>query len=399
MTNLFSQMTKKIGIYIAKDHLWFKAYKEDSLPFGLKAIISELDSSMYEVAYCDQFTVNKYDFVFYSVNSTIDYLILIRDFYNLKQKKFKLVIGGADLINIHLLKDIADIAVIGRAEGQINHILSGESFSNVWTKDDLQLAKKYTIRQPQYLLKVGNKVEINVGCIRKCKFCQYGNKFPQFIKGQKYNSGSDSLESMFQDIDWNNAISRIVSSIDGSSENSRQKAGKPLSNKSIIDKIKQAYLVSNTKPLLAKIYNIIGYPWEGYEDASLTELREVLKEADYITKTHRIWLDFQMNHFIPMLLTPMESEPVNLIDYKSLMFGKPVYTGTNIQAIYRNSFTSRTNTLDKVYVYRSFDIDEHIIKMSHSKYFRVAEKIRFEWYMKHSDRHGVVTNLPSKIYE
>ncbi len=397
--NLFSN--KKVGIYISKDHLWFKTYKQDSLPFGLKAVISELDPSLYEVGYCDQDTVNKYDFVLYSVNSTIDYLVLIRDFYKIKDRKFKLVLGGADLINLHLLREIADIAVVGRAEGLINQVLAGERFSNVWTKEDYDLKKKYQIRQPQSLLRVGNKSEVNIGCNRRCKFCQYGNKFPQFIKDRKYNSGSDGLESMFQDINWSLAISRIVSSIDGSNEDSRRRAGKPLSNEAIINKIKEAYSVPSGKPLLAKIYNIIGFPWEDSDISELKELRYVLNESDSSGRTHRIWLDFQMNHFIPMLLTPMESEAVNLIDFKTLVkqHRTELYNGRNIKAIYRNSFTSRTNTLDKVYIYRSFDINKHILHMSESRYFRIPEEKRFSWYMNNSDRHGVVTNLPSKIYD
>jgi len=396
--NLFSGNIK-IGIYIAKDHLWFKTYKEDSLPFGLKAILSELDLSRYEASFCNIDSVNNFDFVFYSVNSTIDYLVLIRDFYAMKSRKFKLVLGGADLINLHLLREITDIAVVGRAEGQINQVLNGVPFSNVWTKEDYNLQKKYEVRQPQYLLKVGNKSEVNVGCLRRCRFCQYGNKFPQFIKGKKYNSGTDNLESMFTDIDWSLAISRIVSSIDGSTEGSRSKAGKPLSNETILNKIREAYNVPNYKPLLARICNIIGYPWEDESIANLSELKEVLKLADNNKKTHKIWIDFQFLHFIPMLLTPMESEAVNLIDYKSLMFGKPIYDGLNIKAIYRNSFTSRVNTLDKVYTYRSFEIDNHILHMAESRYFRIPEGKRYSWYLNHSDRHDIVTNLPSKIYE
>lgn len=388
----------KVGIYISRDHLWFKTYKADSLPFGLKAVVSELDSSKYSISICDKDSAHNFDFVFYSVNSFVDYLVLIRDFRSKVKRRYKLVVGGASLINLHLLRDVVDIAVVGRAEGQINDILEGRQFDNVWTREDIDLKRTYKVRQPQYLLKVGNKSETNVGCKMSCKFCQYGNKFGQFVITSGYTSGVDGLEMMFKDIDWELARSRVVSSIDGSSELTRKRVGKPLSNQQIQDKLEEINSVNYNKALLLKLYNIVGFPWEDETIADMAEFKSILCRADSVIKKNILWINMQVNHFVPMLLTPFESEPVNLIDYRKLMIEKPIYEGKHIRALFWRGFSSRVNALDETYVFRSMNIDEHITEMSVPKYFKIEADQRVNWYISKSTLHGKVTNLPSKIY-
>lgn len=384
--NLFFNTQVNIGIYIAKPLGGSRTYSKDNLPFGLKAIIKELDASKYNYSYCDINTFNNYDFILYSVNSEKDYLILIRDFYK-KNKRPKLIVGGSDIINLHLLKDIADIQVIGRAEGQINEIIQGKEFSNVWRKDDdYNFEKKYLIRQPKYLLSVGNKQEHNVGCNFKCKFCQYGNKFPLFIKNLGYNSGQDERELMFKDINWNLAKSRVITSIDGSTEQSRILVNKRLSNERIIKKITEAYEVKTQSPLLLSVYNIIGYPWEDENTANLDEILYFLKQADKIKKTHKIWIDFRFNHFIPMLLTPFEKQAMNIINFRELVFskfGNDLYKGNNIESKIFNGFPSVQKTADRLYVYRSFNIDEHILEMTKNKYYINSMNERLEKLKEH----------------
>lgn len=379
--DLFFNTQIKIGIYIAKPLAGSRTYGIDNIPFGLKAIIKELDKSIYNYQYCNEKNYNDFDFILYSVNSEKDYLILIRDFYK-KQIKPKIIVGGSDIINIHILRDIVDIQVIGRAEGQINEILQGKEFSNVWRKEnDYNFEKKYLIRQPKYLLSVGNKQEHNVGCNFKCKFCQYGNKFPLFIKNLGYNSGQDERELMFKDINWNLAKSRVVTSIDGSTEQSRILANKRLSNEQIIKKITEAYEVKTQSPLLLSVYNIIGYPWEDENTANLDEILYFLKHSDYRKKTHKIWIDFRFNHFIPMLLTPFENQSMNILNFRELVFnifGNDLFKGNNIEAKIFNGFPSVQKTADRLYVYRSFYIDKHILEMTKNKYYINSMNERFE---------------------
>jgi len=395
--NLFFNSQIKIGIYIAKSLGGSRTYGVDNIPLGLKAIIKELDCSKFNYSYCDIKTINDYDFLLYSVNSDKDYLILIRDFYK-KQVKPKIIVGGSDIINLYLLKDVVDIQVIGRAEGQINDIIEGREFTNVWRREnDYNIEKKYTIRQPQYLLSVGNRHEHNVGCNFKCKFCQYGNKFPLFIKNLGYNSGQDERELMFTDIDWNLAKSRVVTSIDGSTENSRMLVNKRLSNERIIKKITDAYNIKTKSPLLLSVYNIIGYPWEDKKTAELSELLHLLKQADYTKTTHKIWIDFRFNHFIPMLLTPFEKSALNIINFRELVFkkfGNDLFKGNNIQAKIFNGFPSVQKTADRLYVYRSFCVDYHILEMTKNKYYINSMDKRLE-YLKECENIKEVQNLPS----
>lgn len=399
MLTLFTA-TKKIGIYIAGMLAWSRTYTKENIPFGLKAIISEIDINKYDIDYCDKETVNNFDFILYSVNSDKDYLILIRDFYK-KNIKPKIIVGGADLININIIRDVIDIAVIGRAEGQINQILDGEKFSNVWRKeDDYNFNNKYTVRQPQYLLKVGNKREVNIGCNYGCLFCQYGSKFKSFIKTNSYDSGNTNNEVMFKDIDWNNAKGMMTSSIDGSTEETRRKVKKKLSNDSIINKIKEAYNVNINNRLLLKLYNIIGYSWEDELTANLSELLYVFKESDISKAKQKIWINLKFNHFIPMLLTPMESEPLNTINYRDLIINKftnDLFIGNNIHVKIFNGFASSSKAMDRTYIYRSFDIDKHILDMTKKKYYIDSVDKRFNMF-KDLDIFKATINLPSKIY-
>jgi radical SAM superfamily enzyme YgiQ (UPF0313 family) len=389
----------KVGIYIAKDHLWFKTYKESSIPFGLKAVISELDASKYYASFCHINTVNDFDFLFYSVNSAIDYLVLIRDFSKIKNRKFKLIVGGSDLINIHLLREVVDIAVIGRAEGQINEILKGASFDNVWRREeDIGLSKRYKVRQPQYLLRVGTRIENNVGCKMACAFCQYGHKFKQFIKSQGYDSSFSGLETMFRDINWELARLRVTSSIDGSTEFTRHKLGKPLSDEEIIQKLAEVESVEYGKTLILKLYNIMGFPWENEASARLWELKDVFRQAEGLIHKTKLRINFQINHFVPMLLTRFESYPVSLIDFRNESSDKPIFDGKHIQVILWRGSISRINSLDETYIHRSFEIDQHIYEMSKSKYFRLEPDKRFDWYISRSTLHQEVTKLPSEIY-
>jgi len=395
--NLFFKSQINIGIYIAKPLGGSRTYGIDNIPFGLKAIIKELDVSKYNYSYCDINKINDYDFLLYSVNSEKDYLILIRDFYK-KHVKPKIIIGGSDVINLYLLRDVVDIQVIGRAEGQINDIIEGKEFANVWRKEnDYNIEKKYTIRQPQYLLRVGNKQEHNVGCNFKCKFCQYGNKFPLFIHNLGYNSGQDERELMFKDIDWNLAKSRVITSIDGSTETSRILVDKRFSNERIISKIIEAYNVKTKSPLLLSVYNIIGYHWEDEKTVELTELLYCLKQADYTKKTHKIWVDFRFNHFIPMLLTPFEKTALNTINFRELIlnkFGNDLFNGNNIEAKIFNGFPSVQKTADRLYVYRSFYIDSHILEMTENKYYINSMNKRL-LFLKECEIIKDVHNLPS----
>lgn len=377
---LASNKVKKVGIYIPKPYTGRRTYSEEDLPFGLKSIISQIDLSQFSIGYANISNYNEYDYLLYSVNDYSDYLILIRDFYK-KNIKPKVILGGADMMNPKLIRDIADIIVFGRGEDQVNDILNGIYDNNIWVRDnDYELKNKYKIRQPVKLLKVGGQQENNVGCQYKCKFCQYGNKFPLFIKRNGYSSGmsdhTGNREVMFRDVVWKNAKSKLTTSIDGSTEHTRKMVGKPLKNDEIIYVIKGAYELDYKHPLVLNIYNIIGFPWETQQDAELTEILSWIKDSDNINDRNIIWLLFKFQHFIPMPYTPLRLEALNKINYREIVmakYGDTIYKGKNIHAKIHYAFPSPIYAAKRTIINRADEIDDLILKLSYGKKYDINQ--------------------------
>ena len=140
----------------------------------------------------------------------------------------------------------------------------------------------FQLGKPQYLL--GD--EESVGCSNKCKFCQYSwtNGYKTKKEAGKYTSGFNEYEDFFLSFDWEKARKTAVTALDASTEYGRKKIGKYISNKEIIEKLRESNYVDTNKRLSVKIYNIIGYEWENEESARLEELRETLKEASLYIK-------------------------------------------------------------------------------------------------------------------
>jgi len=117
--------------------------------------------------------------------------------------------------------------------------------------------------------------------------------------------------------DWEKARQTVVTALDASTEDGRKKIGKYISNKEIIEKLRESNNVDTNKRLSVKIYNIIGYEWENEESARLEELRETLKEASQYIK-NKVILTFHFSHFVPMQHTPFWHHPVNRVNYKEI---------------------------------------------------------------------------------
>jgi len=162
----------KIGVLLFYDKInrGTRDNSFDKLPYhGFKYILSELEHP-YEVINISQ--IKECDFVLCSLTSVMDIENLIYAFETYKPDKgrCKIIVGGFGCINIASIYDYIDIAVFGRAEEQINDIIAGVEFPNVWRKDrDVGLEGKYIIRQPDALL----PFESMVGCRNKCYFCHY----------------------------------------------------------------------------------------------------------------------------------------------------------------------------------------------------------------------------------
>jgi radical SAM superfamily enzyme YgiQ (UPF0313 family) len=391
---------RKIGILVltdkVKDRMTRKNNYFDSLEYaGFKRIINDIDKVKYEVEFCSFYNINNYEFVLWSVISYFD----IFNFLNEAKKytvKTKIVIGGAAVCNIYPLYDYIHAACFGRGETLINKILDGEYLSNVWYKKyDENLTKKYNIGQLIELINIDNYHEKSIGCPNKCRFCQYSWKYNCTSKNN-YTSGMDETEELFIDLNWEKAKRRAITAIDGTTEFDRKMVHKNLTGKQIYNKLIEVYNLNYEKPLYLKLFNIVGYPWEN-ENHNFNELRDIFKEADKTKKTHSVWVKIFNNHFKPMPLTPMESEPVNKINYRDKYFNNnKIYMGNNFEVTISPYGTAPHTACEETIVNRMFDSDNLMRIYTNKKYLNLKGKDKLKVFEKYNPEvFEEINNLPT----
>ena len=325
----------------------------DKLPYyGFRYILSELRQD------CDIINITQikdYDYVLCSLTSVMDIENMVHAFETFRpdKGKCKIIVGGFGCVNITAIYDYIDIAVFGRAEGQINDIIAGVEFDNVWRKDaDQALEGKYKIRQASELL----PFETMIGCRNKCYFCHY-SWTRKYIGTGNY----DPVNAPFPEDDWRGLevknSGRYLTAWDGLSEHTRFKANKKISDNDIRAKIKSWYDFRREAAVNLKIYNIIGYPWETRESvkSDMDNITEIFRECDQRRggAGNRI--------FIMMMFTPFSPEP-----FTPMELLRP-----NIDIIWRDYFEQMGR---KVYGDKSTDIECFILPQINSS-FTLAKRV------------------------
>ena len=228
----------------------------------------------------------------------------------------------------------------------------------MWSKEvDPDLLGKYEIGK----LKCFIGDEKSVGCKKKCFFCQYSwkNYFVSRRKIKAYTSGYNEYEDFFLSLDWEKATKGYaVTAMDGVTERSRFLVNKGMTNEEIVGHIKKVYELPTDKYYRVKVYQIIGYSWEGKEVAELEELKTILKKADKMRKTHKIRIYFHFTHFTPMQLTPMYFLEFNTINFhRELKENWIVYEGKNIIAKVSQYSSSIILAFEELFVERGMEKD------------------------------------------
>jgi len=373
----------KIGIYCTASINNSNFTRENKMSFGFQCIINEIDLEKYTVDFCNIKDYNKFDILLYSVTSFYDILALYRDFFNLKSKPI-LICGGPDISNIHLLSYVADVVCLGRCEDQINDILEFKKMNNVWYKKyDPEIKNKYNLRQPTKLLQYKSKKEVNVGCNKKCLFCQYSFKFKLFNPDINYNSCTSANECFFSDISIMKDTQRITTGIDGITQEIRYKNNKYISDFNIFDSFTK-YEYQNFKKLLyVKLYMIIGFPGEYYNIYDFLRFFGLFKMIDSFCSRNNILIDLFFNHFIPMPLTPYEYSSFNFTDFRTQFFSdfnNIIFTGKNITLRVSYSFPGSCYAADRLYLYRVNEPEDHIFEMIKSKYWIEKNTKKIKYY-------------------
>lgn len=360
----------KIGILIFKKQK-DRATRDNSFDklqyLGFRHILSELNTN-YE--FTDIANIGKYDYILYSITSAYDIESLILEIRKkgMGAKGGKLIVGGAGCINITPIYDYIDIACFGRCEGQINGIIAGEEYDNVWRKEnDRNLTGQYNIRQAEKLLP-GEK---NIGCKNKCRFCQYSwtrKHLGDFNYNANWKLEEDDLRST------KIATSgRYITAIDGFSESTRRKVNKNITDENIINFCSQIYDADLSAPANVKVYSICGFPWETPESIKqdIKHLGDIFAAADRKTGKKRLVIMIMVTPFSPEPMTPMERDTCNVNYHWGQIFenmGRRIYKGTDIECFVLPQINSPITLAKRVMLNRcSLETKDKIINIINAR--------------------------------
>lgn len=365
----------KVGVLIFTDKAKERVSKNDFYDgkknFGINKVLKNAD---FKYEYCSTFTMHEYTDILISLTSYYDILNLVRAIPVVRS--FKVHVGGPGVNNIRGYMDYIDSAWFGRCDfGEVNGIINGFDHSSFWKKvKDPVFENNYTVcESTEKGLGYDGEEETSVGCKQKCSFCHYSWWNNYTCKNEEsYKSGYTHYEDFFQAVNWSRG--RIITALDGMTEETRKKISKPITYEKIKEKLLETNLVKNReKNITAKIYSIIGYPWEEKRELEKCDITRAFKEIDGELK-NPILFYFHLSHFVPMQKTPMWYLPFNFNNYWIYARDNPVmYESENIKLYTGTSTTSPASAAEETIIQRANNDDCKIIKILASKKWRAQK--------------------------
>lgn len=323
----------KIGLLILEQFTTRRGRRENfynSFQFvGFRRIIQEIHDK-FTPEFCHITNLGKFDIVLCSLTSSVDYENLIYNFekYRPRKGKCKLLVGGCGVLNIKIISKYIDIAVWGRAEGQILEILAGGTPHNVWRKEiDPDFSKKYKIRQSTAPASVES-----IGCKKKCYFCEYTWARKCNYQHGRYTSQIDmgGIESDWESLQIDSGKS-YISALDGFTEKARFLVNKNITDDDIIKKL--AGIPRHVERASLRIYCVVGYPWDTPQSTrkDIDNFISLLKSIDSILKT-QLFIFFRVFLFSPVPIAPMrycraqitENYQAIMREYREMYKGKSI---------------------------------------------------------------------------
>ena len=324
----------KIAVYVIGKNAKYN-YKHESFNVrknaGIAVIIDVLKKAGYEIDYVSAINVINYDILLYSITSDCDWLPFIAERIKWPKGNYKVIVGGAGVLNVRPFLDYADYFVLGRGENVIENLINninGFECENIINSKTFSIDKKYKIAQSaQYkneiILEDGCVYqEGNLGCNHKCLFCAYTWHRKNVNKGtfewdSLFTSMADKEKAMLdmhkypESIDWQKLR---TSAIDGFSERLRVKVKKKITREILREFFYKIFTVE--KPRQVKLYNIVGYPTETFDD--WFEFKEDLIESinGLSQREKQYGLALHSTPFRSMPATPMALMPVSKINYR-----------------------------------------------------------------------------------
>jgi len=389
----------KICAYV-QDKYAKQNYKNESFNTrifaGLRVVIDILQRAGYHVEYAGSATAHKYDIILVSITSDCDWWEFIAERVRWKQGNYKVVVGGAGVLNVRPFLPFVDYFVLGRAEGVVDRLVKGDvEHRSIVESRSFSADKDYYINQvtEPYLFEVDLEngqtyKEGMIGCNHRCLFCGYTwhrrHLGGAFRYGDLWNKNEDVEIALLnyakgQRVNLNKLR---TTAIDGLSQRIRFMVNKKITRGVLQEFIRD--LATCDKPHQVKFYNIIGYPTETEDDwwEFVEDIKAVDAKLPKTTKQTSILL--HSTPFRPMPATPAACWPASYVNYRgqiAKVLGKGLkgnifYQGNSIWAVESMGTESLPTVILSMICHRGTEHDaENIQKIACSKKFWSASSL------------------------
>lgn len=365
---------------------------------GLSVVIDILRRAGYEIEWASSVNVHKFDVVLVSITSDCDWWSFIAERETWNRGNYKVIVGGAGVLNVRPFLRWVDYFLLGRAEGVIDDLITAIEKGDEFNHKSVICSKTFDVDNKYYINQVDKPYEheirlengqvykeSQIGCNHKCLFCGYTwqRKFTGGSDVFKYGdlwTKNDDVERALLDI--NNGIEvnynkLRTTAIDGMSQRIRFMVNKKITREMLVEFMIR--LAKTEKPHQVKFYNIIGYPTETTED--WFEFLDDIRKADSQCSKQEKQLGILLHStpFRAMPATPLACKPMSYSNYRKEIArvlgqgkykGNIFYQGNAIWAVESMGTESLCSVIQSAVVWRGTESDsENILKISLSKKF------------------------------
>ena len=389
----------KICVYVlsknAKQNYANESYNV-RLNAGMTVVVDILRRAGYKVEYASSATVHKYDWVLVSITSDCDWWPFIAERVRWREGNYKVIAGGAGVLNVRPFLPFVDYFVLGRAEGVIDQLIKGNvDHPSIVDSETFDPNRSYYLNQatspyPHEIELENGQIykEGMIGCNHRCLFCGYTwhrrHSGGAFRFGDLWNKNKDVEIALLnyakgQRVNLNKLR---TTAIDGLSERIRFMVNKKITRDTLKGFVRD--LATCDKPHQVKFYNIIGYPtetegdwWEFVEDIKAvdTKLPKTTKQTGILLHS---------TPFRAMPATPAACWPMSYRNYRGEIArilgrgykGNIFYQGNSIWAVESMGTDSLPTVILSAIVWRGTEKDaENIRKIACTKKFWSANSM------------------------
>ncbi len=367
---------------------------------GMQVVIDILRRAGHEVDFASSTSVNRYDYVLVSLTADCDWWGFIRERVKWPAGDYKVIAGGAGVLNVRPFLPYADYFVLGRAEGVIDRLVDGSyDGDSVIESKTFSVEGEYVINQADnpypYSIKLedgSGYMEDQIGCNHRCLFCGYTwhrkrSGADQFQYGGLWSKNADVERAMIDlfngmDVDLNRLR---TTSIDGMSYRLRKAVHKDITREMVQWFIRESTICE--KPHQIKYYNIIGYPGET-EDDWYELLDDIVTVDSKLPKLDKQSAGILLHStpFRAMPATPLACKPMSYKNYRKAVAnilgkglkGNIFYQGNSMYAVESMGTESLPTVIQSAICHRGTEDDiDNVRKLACSdKFLRADSKTK-----------------------